>query len=64
MSRQSGRDAAQLGEYTHEQATTPSTTISSSPERGGGRHVQRSRRFGYMTLIPESEIAHDAFFRG
>lgn len=65
VSRQRGRGADQLGEFTHEHGNDAKHdhlvfTMSS----GAVITYNDARRFGYMTLIRESEIAHDAFFRG
>ena len=65
VSRQSARDAAQLGEYTHEHGHDAKHDHLVFTMSGGAVVTYNdARRFGYMTLIPESEIAHDAFFRG
>jgi formamidopyrimidine-DNA glycosylase len=65
VGRQSGRDAAQLGEFTHEHGHDAKHDHLVLTMSGGAVVTYNdARRFGYMTLIPESEIAHDAFFRG
>jgi formamidopyrimidine-DNA glycosylase len=55
----------QLGEFTHEHGDDAKHDHLVLTMSGGAVVTYNdARRFGYMTLIPESEIAQDAFFRG
>jgi formamidopyrimidine-DNA glycosylase len=65
VSRKGDRDAAQLGEFAHEHGNDAKHDHLVFTMSGGAVVTYNdARRFGYMTLIPEREIAHDAFFRG
>jgi formamidopyrimidine-DNA glycosylase len=62
--RRSGK-ATQLGEFTHEHGGDAKHDHLVFTMSGGAVVTYNDvRRFGYMTLIPESELERDAFFHG
>ena len=65
VSRRGKHEALQLGEFTHEHGHYDKHDHLVFTMSGGAVVTYNdARRFGYMTLIPESEIAQDAYFRG
>ena len=59
------RGAVQVGEFTHDHGHDNKHDHLVFTTSGGAVVVYNdARRFGYMTLIPESELANDAYFRG
>jgi len=65
VSRARRGSASQLGEFTHEHGSdTKHDHLVFTMSGGPVVTYNDARRFGYMTLIPEAELDHDAFFRG
>ncbi|HEY5831948.1 MAG TPA: bifunctional DNA-formamidopyrimidine glycosylase/DNA-(apurinic or apyrimidinic site) lyase [Hyphomicrobiaceae bacterium] len=60
-----GGGGFQLGDYTYEHGHDAKHDHLVFEMSGGARVTfNDARRFGYMTLIPEMDLASDAFFRG
>ena len=60
-----GGGGFQLGDYTYEHGHDAKHDHLIFEMSGGARVTfNDARRFGYMTLIPEMDLASDAFFRG
>jgi formamidopyrimidine-DNA glycosylase len=58
-------EGTQLGDYTYEHGHDAKHDHLVFEMSGGARVTfNDARRFGYMTLIPEKDLASDAFFRG
>ena len=58
-------EGRQLGDYTYEHGHDAKHDHLVFEMSGGARVTfNDARRFGYMTLIPEKDLASDAFFRG
>jgi formamidopyrimidine-DNA glycosylase len=65
VSRGSTGKASQLGDYTYEHGkNTKHDHLVFTMTGGAIVTYNDARRFGYMTLIRESELEHDVFFRG
>jgi formamidopyrimidine-DNA glycosylase len=60
-----GSGKSQLGEFTHDHgADAKHDHLVFTMSGGAVVTYNDARRFGYMTLIPEQQLAQDAFFRG
>ncbi len=65
IARPGGPDGRQLGEFTHDAGGDPAHDhIVIETETGATVTYNDARRFGYMSLIPERELADHPHFKG